>query len=154
VSRLALVLGTWFGCGYFPWGPGTVGSIAAMLIAIALHQFVYAGRAGLVLVILVLLLPAIWAASQTALLVGKKDPGIVVVDEVLGQWITLLGAVLLNWKAYIGGFVLFRIFDIWKPWPIRRLEQLPGGIGIVADDLAAGIYGALILYIGGRFGLY
>jgi phosphatidylglycerophosphatase A len=125
-----------------------------MLIAIALHQFVYAGRAGLVLVILVLLLPAIWAASQTALLVGKKDPGIVVVDEVLGQWITLLGAVLLNWKAYIGGFVLFRIFDIWKPWPIRRLEQLPGGIGIVADDLAAGIYGALILYIGGRFGLY
>jgi phosphatidylglycerophosphatase A len=85
---------------------------------------------------------------------GQKDPGLVVVDEVLGQWVTLLGAASLNWKALLAGFLLFRIFDIWKPWPVRKLERLPEGTGIVADDLAAGVYGALILYIGGRFGLY
>jgi phosphatidylglycerophosphatase A len=77
-----------------------------------------------------------------------------VVDEVLGQWLTLLGATVLNWKAFVAAFVLFRIFDIWKPWPIRYLERLPEGSGIVVDDLAAGLYGALILYIGGRFGFY
>ena len=91
---------------------------------------------------------------RTARLVSKPDPGIVVVDEVLGQWTTLLGATAFNWKTLLAGFLLFRLFDIWKPWPVRQFEKLPAGVGIVADDLAAGIYGALILYIGGKFGLY
>jgi phosphatidylglycerophosphatase A len=154
VNRLAVTLATWFGCGYFPWGPGTLGALAGLPIAIALHFYLGAWRLGLLAVILVLLAPAIWASTNTARLVAKPDPGIVVVDEVLGQWITLLGATVFNWKALLAGFILFRVFDIWKPWPVRQFEKLPGGTGIVADDLAAGFYGALILYIGGRFGLY
>jgi phosphatidylglycerophosphatase A len=154
VNRLAVTLATWFGCGYFPWGPGTLGALAGLPIAIALHFYLGVWRLGLLAAILVLLAPAIWAATNTARLVAKPDPGIVVVDEVLGQWTTLLGATVFNWKALLAGFILFRVFDIWKPWPVRQFEKLPGGTGIVADDLAAGFYGALILYIGGRFGLY
>jgi phosphatidylglycerophosphatase A len=154
VNRLALVLATWFGCGYFPWGPGTIGSLAGLLIAIGMHFWLGAGRLALLIAALVLLAPAIWASTNTARLVAKPDPGIVVVDEVLGQWTTLLGAAVFNWKTLLAGFLLFRLFDIWKPWPVREFEKLPAGTGIVADDLAAGFYGALILYIGGRFGLY
>jgi phosphatidylglycerophosphatase A len=154
VNRLALALATWFGCGYFPWGPGTIGSLAGLLIAIAMHFWLGAGRLALLIAVLVLLAPAIWASTHTARLVAKPDPGIVVVDEVLGQWTTLLGAAVFNWKTLLAGFLLFRLFDIWKPWPVRQFEKLPTGTGIVADDLAAGFYGALILYIGGRFGFY
>jgi len=154
VNRLAVTIATWFGCGYFPWGPGTIGALAGLLIAMALHSYLGAGRLALLAAILVLLAPAIWASTNTARIVAKSDPGIVVVDEVLGQWTTLLGAAVFNWKALLAGFILFRVFDIWKPWPVRQFEKLPGGTGIVADDLAAGIYAALILYIGGRFGLY
>jgi phosphatidylglycerophosphatase A len=128
--------------------------LAGALIAAALHFFLHAGRLSFLALILALLLPAIWASTRTARLIAKKDPGIVVVDEVLGQWLTLLGATILNWKAFVAAFLLFRIFDIWKPWPVRNLERLPEGSGIVADDLGAGLYAALILYIGGRFGLY
>jgi phosphatidylglycerophosphatase A len=78
----------------------------------------------------------------------------VVIDEVLGLWVTLLGAAERNWKVFGAAFVLFRIFDIWKPWPVRKLERLPEGAGIVADDLAAGVYGALFLYLGSWMNLY
>ena len=149
MTRFAVTLATWFGCGYFPWGPGTAGSLAAVLIAAAAHFYLGAGRVFLVASVLVLLLPSIWAATRTAQVAGRKDPGLVVVDEVLGQWLTLAGATTLNWKSFAAGFLLFRLFDIWKPWPVRTLEKLPEGTGIVADDLAAGVYGALILYIGG-----
>jgi phosphatidylglycerophosphatase A len=151
---LATWFATWFGCGYFPLGPGTAGAAAGLLIAIGLHAWLGAGRLALLVLILALVAPAVWAATNTARLVGAPDPGIVVVDEVLGQWTTLLGATVFNWKAFLAGFILFRVFDIWKPWPVREFEKLPQGAGIIADDLAAGIYGALILYIGGRFVLY
>jgi phosphatidylglycerophosphatase A len=151
LNRLALLLATWFGCGYFPWGPGTAGSLAAVLIAVVLHRSFGSGRLTFLCLTAVLLVPAIWAATRTARLVGRKDPGVVVVDEVLGQWLTLLGATNLNWQNFLAGFLLFRVFDIWKPWPIRLIEHLPEGSGIVCDDLAAGFYGALILYIGGVF---
>jgi phosphatidylglycerophosphatase A len=154
VNRLALVLATWFGCGYFPWGPGTVGSLAAVLIAAALHTWLGMGRLALVVLTLVLLIPSIWAATRTARLVRGEDPGLVVIDEVLGQWVTLLGAAAESWRVFLAGFLLFRLFDIWKPWPVRRFEKLPEGLGIVADDLAAGLYGALILYIGSVLRLY
>lgn len=153
-TRVPVLLATWFGCGYFPWGPGTIGSLAALAIAVVLHWYLQSGRLTMLLLTALLLLPGIWAATRTARLLGKKDPGIVVVDEVLGQWITLAGATVWNTKGLLAGFLLFRLFDIWKPWPVRRLERLPEGIGIVADDLAAGVYGALILYIGGSAGLY
>ncbi len=154
MNRAALALATWFGCGYCPFGPGTVGSLAAVLIAAALHFWMGAGRLTLGCLIIALTVPGILASTRTARLVGKTDPGLVVVDEVLGQWVTLLGAASLNWKALLAGFLLFRVFDIWKPWPVRTLERLPEGTGIMADDLAAGVYGALILYIGGRFGFH
>ena len=85
---------------------------------------------------------------------GKEDPSIVVVDEVIGQWITLAGATTLNWKSGLAAFALFRLFDIWKPVPVRQMERFPGGYGIVADDVMAGIYGALVLFAAGCFNLY
>ncbi len=88
-----------------------------------------------------------WVAGVAAKHVGKKDPGLVVVDEVAGQWLTLAGVQVLGWKSALASFLLFRLFDIWKPAPVRHLEHLPGGIGIVADDLMAGVYGALALRI-------
>jgi phosphatidylglycerophosphatase A len=154
VNRLALLLATWFGCGYFPFGPGTVGSLAAVLIVAGLHVWPGNARLVILLLTLALLYPAIWASTKTARVLGEKDPGMVVIDEVLGQWVTLLGAPISGWKPLLIGFVLFRIFDIWKPGPVRRLERLPEGAGIVADDLAAGLCGALILYIGRTFRLY
>lgn len=154
MNRLALLVATWFGCGYFPWGPGTVGSLAALFIALLLHTYLGSGRPTFLILTVVLLSPAIWAATRTEQLVQQEDPGLVVVDEVLGQWVTLLGATVLNWKSWILAFILFRLFDISKPWPVRRFEHFPGGLGIVTDDVAAGIYGALILYIGGIFRLY
>lgn len=147
-------LAVWFGCGYAPKGPGTAGSVGAIAAALLAYHFWpmqpiwFAVWAGL------LLFPGIWAADSVARESGKKDPQIVVVDEVIGQWITLAGATVLNWKSWIAAFVLFRLFDIWKPFPVRRLEALPGGTGIVMDDVMAGIYAALVLWAAGWFGLY
>jgi phosphatidylglycerophosphatase A len=154
VNRAALTLATWFGCGYFPWGPGTAGSAAAVLLAAGIHFCAGGGRITLLIMTGALFAPAVWAATRTARFVNAPDPGIVVADEVLGQWVTLLGASALNWKTFLAGFLLFRIFDIWKPWPVHEFEKLPEGTGIICDDIAAGIYGALILYIGGRLRLY
>jgi phosphatidylglycerophosphatase A len=149
-----MAIATWFGCGYFPWGPGTVGSLAGLLIYVWLHLSLGAGRLTLLILIAVLTPIGIWASTRAAKIVQRKDPGLVVVDEVLGQWVTLLGATSFNVRSVIAAFVLFRLFDIWKPWPVRQFETLPEGVGIVADDLAAGIYGALILYIGGVLRLF
>ncbi len=154
MKRVALMLATWFGCGYFPWGPGTVGSLAGLLIGILVQVYLSGTRQFLFGVIFILFMPAVWAATKTAEMAGKKDPGLVVVDEVLGQWVTLLGATTFTTMSFAAAFVLFRLFDIWKPWPVRQFEQLPGGYGIVADDIAAGLYGALLLYIGGRLKIY
>ena len=151
--RLAFAIATWFGCGYAPFAPGTAGSLAALGIAYLLST---AGWRPLhfAALALVMLPVGIWSATITAQVSGAKDPSIVVVDEVLGQWITLAGATALNWKSWLAGFILFRLFDIWKPPPVRRLEALPSGAGIVADDVMAGVYGALVLFLMGCFNLY
>ena len=154
MSALARVIGTWFGLGYVPKAPGTAGSLGALVIAWALREYVDVGPLVLGALGVVLAIPGIWAAGAVAKQVGRKDPQIVVVDEVVGQWITLAGATQLNWKSWLGAFVLFRLFDIWKPPPVRQLERLPGGIGIVADDAMAGVYGALVLFAAGWFNLY
>jgi phosphatidylglycerophosphatase A len=101
-----------------------------------------------------LFFPAVWAAGVTARIKQLKDPQIVVVDEVVGQWIALGGAHTLNWKSYLAALALFRLFDVWKPPPVRQLEALPGGLGINADDVMAGIYAALVLFAAGCFNLY
>ena len=131
-----------------------MGSLAALALAIAVETHFGGTRQFLAGVTLMLLAPATWAASRTAVLAKRQDPGLVVVDEVLGQWVTLLGATAYNPISFGAAFLLFRLLDIWKPGPIRRLEKLPGGYGIVADDLAAGVVGALILYTGGLLRLY
>jgi phosphatidylglycerophosphatase A len=153
-DNLAIWIATWFGCGYSPAAPGTAGSLAALSIGILLHE--YAGFAGWHFLVLAALLfvPATWAATVTAQVKQLKDPQIVVVDEVLGQWIALAGARTLNWKSYLAAFALFRLFDIWKPPPVRQLESLPGGLGINLDDVMAGVYAALVLFAAGCFNLY
>jgi phosphatidylglycerophosphatase A len=152
LKAIARVISTWFGCGYSPVAPGTVGSAAAILIAWLLRNYVTPIEFGAMGVILAI--PGIWAAGVTACEIESKDPQIVVVDEVVGQWITLAGATALNWHSWLLAFALFRIFDIWKPAPVRQLEGLPGGFGIVADDAMAGVYGALVLFSAGWFHLY
>jgi len=153
-THVANAIATWFGCGYSPTAPGTVGSAAALGIAILIEH--YAGWRPLSFAALALMasVPAIWAAGETARLAKMKDPQFVVVDEVVGQWLALAGARALNWKSWLAAFLLFRLFDIWKPLPVRQLEALPGGVGIVADDLMAGLDAALVLFLAGWFNLY
>jgi len=153
-GKVAKAIATWFGCGYSPIAPGTAGSAAALAIAWLLLE--KAGWQALhVGALAIAFLPlAVWASDSTALQLKRKDPGLVVVDEVVGQWITISGATSLSWKAYLGAFLLFRLLDIWKPPPARRLESLRGGFGIVADDAMAGIYGAVVLFLAGCFNLY
>ena len=154
MTKLAVAIATWFGCGYSPVAPGTAGSLAAIGIAYALVEKAQWRPIHFAWLALVALPVGIWSAGVTARQSQSKDPGIVVVDEVLGQWITLAGALSLNWKSWLAAFCLFRLFDIWKLPPVRRLEALPSGLGIVADDVMAGIYGALVLFVMGCFNLY
>jgi phosphatidylglycerophosphatase A len=148
--RLAKLWATWFGCGLAPIAPGTFGSAGAL---VAVPLWLAMGWAPWTLAVLALALTpfSIWSATLTAKSAGRKDPGMVVVDEVLGQWITLAGAATLDLKTVIAGFFLFRLLDIVKPWPARQFESLPDGTGIVADDLMAGVYGAALLWAGGRY---
>jgi phosphatidylglycerophosphatase A len=126
----------------------------------------------------IIALVGVWSSSRASDYAGVKDPQYVVIDEVSGMHLTLLLAImplglptqlvprdeasvfalysafsLLNWKYLLLGFILFRVFDIWKPWPVRQLEKLPGGWGIMADDWMAGIYAAILLRVALHFGL-
>lgn len=139
----AWTVATFFGAGLGKPGPGTWGSAAALLLWCAYAGLVHPSENGLAAALLVgvvlsvaLGVPAATIAARES---GRHDPGFVVVDEVAGQWITLLASPL-NWKAGILAFILFRLFDITKPFPVRRLERLPEGWGIVFDDVAAGLY--------------
>ena len=148
---LALILAT-CGVGYLPLMPGTYGSLVAVGIFIGLTQRVKGNSliAVVVIAIVVSTFAGIWAASRTEELSGRKDPGKVVVDEVAGQLISLFPLTLFaHWStlAVIISFILFRFFDIVKPYPARRLEALKGGLGIMCDDLVAGVYGAVITAI-------
>ena len=154
MSTFARLLATCFGAGLVPIAPGTAGSLAGLFIAIALNYTLHTGRITLLILSAILLLPAIWSAGVVAKQENKKDPGIVVIDEVIGQWITLAGATTLNWKSCLAAFILFRAFDIWKPPPARQLESLPSGTGIIADDVMAGIYGALGIVLLDRLSVF
>ena len=148
MRRLASLVATWFGVGYTPKGPGTAGSLAALACAFPAPQLVPWLAIGAIL-------PAIWAARVHAKHTNSKDPQEVVVDEVVGQWIALAGATHLSTiTPWLIAFALFRLFDIWKPFPIRQLEKLPGGVGIVMDDVMAGIYAALVMWLLGWNNLY
>jgi phosphatidylglycerophosphatase A len=162
LNTFARVIATWFYCGLVPVAPGTAGSIAAIAIAWALNRYLGLPPLAIAGLGVLLAVPGIWAAGVTAKASGKKDPQIVVVDEVVGQWITLAGAMslnwhaagALNWKFWLLALLLFRVFDVWKPPPVRQLERLPGGLGIVADDAMAGVYAAVILFAAGLLDVY
>lgn len=153
-TKLADLISTWFGCGYAPAAPGTAGSLAGLLIGILLHRYAGFGWWQMLLLAAVVFPASVWAATRTARALGVKDPSRVVVDEVIGQWIALAGAHPFNWKSYLAAFALFRLFDIWKPAPVRQLEALPEGLGIIADDVMAGCYAAVLLWAAGYFHLY
>ena len=161
---VALAVAT-IGVGYFPIAPGTVGSMVGVGLYLAVWGWLYGifeanaarGRLNLLyiftpqmafmlLVILVITLAGIWAATRVEQASQKKDPSIVVIDEVAGQMIALLSGPfwIHSWWSVLSAFILFRAFDIWKPYPIRRLEALESGLGIMADDVLAGIYALIV----------
>jgi phosphatidylglycerophosphatase A len=148
------LVATFFGAGRLKPGPGTWGSLAAALLwwLIASHIPPDWRLAVLCILIVVTVAIGIPAATLEARGCGKKDPSHVVIDEVAGQLLTLV-AVPIGWKPLLVGFILFRGFDILKPPPIRRLERLPEGTGIVVDDLGAGIYGLIVMQLLLHFGL-
>ena len=150
----ATLVATFFGIGYMRPGPGTWGSAATVILWAALaHALSPVLRTPIVIAIAAfVILIGIPAATQVARASSNKDPQVVVIDEVAGQLITLF-AVPLGWKSFLAGFILFRAFDIVKPPPVRQLEQLPEGTGIVLDDVAAGFYAFLVMQLFLRSGL-
>lgn len=161
---VALAIAT-CGVGYFPIAPGTMGSV----VGVGLYLSVFAGAAHILsanaiakrltvlyvftpqlafmlVVTFVVTMGGIWAATRAEKLLRKQDPSIVVVDEVAGQMIALLSGPfwIHTWWSIFTAFLLFRVFDIWKPYPIRRLEALESGLGIMADDVAAGAYALIV----------
>ena len=147
-SHPAVWLSTWFGCGLSPVGPGSVGSLAALPIA-AISVWL-GGTLALQIVSAALLAIGIVATDVYARATGIKDPDEAVIDEVAGQCLTLV-VVPLAPLPYLIGFLLFRFFDVAKPFPLRWLERnLPGGWGIMLDDTGAAIYAMLVYLIGSR----
>jgi len=141
---LATVVATGLGSGYSPFAPGTAGSLVGLVLFWPLHHLaLWAQAAATVAVFFV----GVAAATHVARRVGIEDPGLVVADEVVGMWVSLLGVPLTGVTA-VAGFVLFRVFDVFKPYPARDLERLPAGWGIMCDDVMAGVYANLLLRAG------
>ena len=138
------------GVGDFPVAPGTVGSAVAVILVAALDTIPLtpAGHfALLALLVALIFFLGVWAAGQSEKFFGRTDPRSVVIDEVAGQMVAFLLFPQASWKLLLAGFALFRIFDISKPFPAGRAERLPGGWGIMVDDVIAGVYalGTLVL---------
>lgn len=141
----AILLSTWFGAGLMPKAPGTWGSLAALPFAWAIVHF--GGAGALALACLILYPIGVWAANRTIGITGIHDPGLVVVDEVVGQWIVLIFTPL-NPFLYLLGFALFRLFDITKPWPVNWADsRIGGGTGVMLDDVLAGLYALALMEI-------
>ena len=141
----AALIATFGGCGLLPRAPGTWGSLAAVVIAVAIDQI--AAPFVLALAIAVAFAAGWWATSVYLARGDDPDPGPVVIDEVVGQWITIV-AVPSAAVYYVFAFVLFRFFDIFKPWPIRWIDRrVPGALGVILDDVLAGIFAAAVLLI-------
>ncbi|MEE2927454.1 MAG: phosphatidylglycerophosphatase A [Chloroflexota bacterium] len=142
ITRLAWFIGAGFGSGLFPVAPATAGS----LVALAIYWWLplTGNSPGLFILIGVGLLLGIWATGRMSI-EANPDPKQAVWDEFIGMWATCI-LVPKTLPGMAGAFICFRILDIWKPWPIRRLERLHGGVGIMSDDLLAGVFGAAMLY--------
>jgi len=142
-GRLSILISSFFYLGYSPVAPGTVGTLGAVLLFYLISGF---SNLEYVLFTIVFIILSVWVSGVTRTNLGESDPGIIVIDEVCGYLITMLliPPSIIN---IVVGFLLFRFFDISKPPPIRRLEAFSGGIGIVADDVLAGVYANILLQI-------
>lgn len=139
------LISTWFYVGKSRHAPGTVGSFAALPLIYLLNS--YLGSGSVVIFVVIVSLIGIVAAEKFSEELGVKDPGMIVVDEVAGQSLTLVFAGI-NLYLYLIGFVVFRLLDIFKPWPISWADQkVPGGLGIMLDDLIAGFIGMIVIFI-------
>lgn len=141
-GRAPLLAATFFGAGYAPVAPGTAGSLAALPLFLLVRGTAPAWAE--VSLSVVLFAVGVWSASAAERLLACEDPGPVVIDEVVGMLISLIG-VSATWPAIGAAFLAFRLMDIVKPFPARRLERLHGGWGIMADDVAAGVYANLVV---------
>lgn len=141
----AALIATGFGVGLLPGAPGTWASLAALPCGWAIRG---AGGAGaLAAAAIIAFALGCWAARQTARASGEDDPGWIVIDEIAAQWLVLVVAPL-DWPWYVAAFLLFRLFDIAKPWPIRVIERrVAGGLGVMLDDVMAALYAVLLLLI-------
>lgn len=142
-NLVARMIATGLGSGYSPVAPGTAGSAVGLLLFWPLARLHPAAQVALTLALVV---AGVAAASHVARRLGIEDPGVVVVDEVAGMWVTLLFLPLTPFTAILG-FFAFRVMDVFKPYPARQLEQLHGGWGIMADDLMAAVYANLLVRI-------
>ena len=141
LDKLALILSSCFGFGLIPVAQGTFGTLAGIPLAIALA---HVGPMAAAYLLFFFVLLAIWTSDRSARALEKDDPAEVVIDETAGLLLTLFLLPATGFNLCLG-FILFRLFDILKPYPIRRLEKVEGGAGIVLDDLLAGVYGNLCL---------
>jgi phosphatidylglycerophosphatase A len=144
MTRARLLMATWFGIGSLPLVPGTFGSLAGLLLWWLL--VVAGGWQAALTGFIIVTVAGFWSAGAAEARYGKKDPGHVVIDEVSGQMLALLFLPVAP-AVLIGGFLLFRLLDILKPYPARRLESLEGAAGIMSDDLIAGLYANLLLQL-------
>ncbi len=155
--KIPWIIATWFGSGLLPKAPGTWGSLAALPFAfiISVYTCPYALLSGTIALFFI----GIWASDKIEKSAQRKDPGFIVVDEVVGQWIALLPLpflysfldhnffYLFSAPITVVAFISFRIFDIWKPWPVRNIDKnIPGGLGIMLDDVIAGAYALIVTY--------
>lgn len=146
--RLVLLLATGLGTGHSPVAPGTVGSLLGLAWVAGVSALPEPHVLG-PLATLVAALVAIPICDRAGQLLGEKDPGAVVLDEIVAMPLVFgCGLMPLDTTTLVAGFLLFRVFDILKPPPVRQFERLPGGLGIVSDDLVAGLYAGLVLWAG------
>ena len=139
------LIATWFGTGLIKGAPGTWGSLAALPFAYLIVW--WGGLPSLWAATLAAFFAGLWASGRYAKADNRSDPGCVVIDEVVGQWLTL-SLIYPNARYYAIAFVAFRLFDIIKPWPVSWLDHnVKGGLGIMADDVAAGIYAGVFSYV-------
>jgi phosphatidylglycerophosphatase A len=147
MRRIAVLIATVGGAGYAPFASGTVGSAIGVVVYFLTRHWPASWQ---IMLVILVTIAGTWASRIAARHFDREDPGQVVVDEVAGQLVTLL-LLDVHLAGALAGFVLFRVFDIIKPWPARQFEDFPNGVGVMADDLMAGVYAWVCLFVLVRF---